>query len=587
MEQHVKFTIGSIFKGEGFKQAQQAVSDVNTNVKKSAALCSQLASTVGMVDASYANAITGMLAALTSGNPVLIATQVAVTGVTMVLDTLKKSYDDTAKEAEEAYQRVKAMRDQMVKAFNKEQQSDIELFIGHLKSIESNFDAITKSAREFTAAMNKLDKSYDTEDVLQMKIDQFNSLANSNGSDADKALLKAKNDLALVLQENANKEKYAQQEIDAANKKRIDGENKLHEIDNETAAINEKRQDILKELHRVGSIDVTIQERLVKNLEELDAKQKALDEQRLKAEDQIVNANRETAQAEQDYNVQLKRNELARLEAQQKVADAETSAAEQEQNDAYERHQQYMEFIRGCEEQIEQMERIRKQEQDDADKKHDAQLKLLDQMEKELKAEQDKLGLGRGGGASSNLAYGASGSNGDHPSERQQQTSNAWNNNPGARGLVLDTIDKFFQDNSGPQIANKLNLQNKQAQNKIAQGAKEQALNQGASRASAEKAGRDAAKAYRDAASSKEGRQLAQDAKRMNDLQRKLDRGGKLTDKEKKELEDLKRQQAGKNADKLRAEEQLKNINELPNNVKKIADNVDAMKKQLDKLGLK
>lgn len=39
-EQRVQFTIGSIFKGEGFKQARQAIVDTNNGVKKAMNLCS-------------------------------------------------------------------------------------------------------------------------------------------------------------------------------------------------------------------------------------------------------------------------------------------------------------------------------------------------------------------------------------------------------------------------------------------------------------------------------------------------------------------------------------------------------------------
>ncbi len=86
-----------------------------------------------MMDASYAkaaNAVTGLLAALTSGNPILIAAQAAMTGITFVLDKLKESYDNTAREAEAAYQKVKKARDEAVQAFSKQQQQEMKSFIG-------------------------------------------------------------------------------------------------------------------------------------------------------------------------------------------------------------------------------------------------------------------------------------------------------------------------------------------------------------------------------------------------------------------------------------------------------------------------
>jgi len=64
MEQKVQFTIGSIFKGEGFKQAQSTIKEMDGAMKKSIGTISMLASNVGMMDAKYAkatNAITGML----------------------------------------------------------------------------------------------------------------------------------------------------------------------------------------------------------------------------------------------------------------------------------------------------------------------------------------------------------------------------------------------------------------------------------------------------------------------------------------------------------------------------------------------
>ena len=89
-----------------------------------------------------------------------------------------------------------------------------------------------------------------------MRIDAFKQTAGRN--DADVALDKAKSEYAIVLQENANNEKYAQQKIDDANTKREDAEKKIALIEEETSKINEKRQEILKELNSKGKIDISI-----------------------------------------------------------------------------------------------------------------------------------------------------------------------------------------------------------------------------------------------------------------------------------------------------------------------------------------
>lgn len=163
-EQRVQFTIGSIFKGEGFKQAQAAVKDVNQAVKTSASVIGNLASNVGILDSKYAKAagaVTGLTSALTTGNPVMAAFGVAMTGVSLVISTFNDRLAEQKKLHDELTESLKRTHDQLVKTWSKEQASEMAKFNDSLKEVGDSYDRITKEANQLMSAVNKLASTRD------------------------------------------------------------------------------------------------------------------------------------------------------------------------------------------------------------------------------------------------------------------------------------------------------------------------------------------------------------------------------------------------------------------------------------------
>ena len=158
-EQRVQFTIGSVFQGEGFKQAQQAVSEVNNAVKKSTAMIGNLASNIGILDAKYAkaaSAVTGLTSALMTGNPVMAAFGVAMTGVSLIISTFNERLAEQKKLQDELTESLKRTHDQLVKTWSNEQAAQMAKFNASLKEMGDSYDRITKEANELIAATNKL-----------------------------------------------------------------------------------------------------------------------------------------------------------------------------------------------------------------------------------------------------------------------------------------------------------------------------------------------------------------------------------------------------------------------------------------------
>ena len=89
----INFSIGSTFSGEGFKQLQTAMGNTSKNLKQAAQVTTQMVSALGMMNSKFsqaANAIGGMMQAIASGNPYLIAFQAVLTGIALFQDLMGK-----------------------------------------------------------------------------------------------------------------------------------------------------------------------------------------------------------------------------------------------------------------------------------------------------------------------------------------------------------------------------------------------------------------------------------------------------------------------------------------------------------------
>ena len=79
----------------------------------------------------------------------------------------------------------------------------------------------------------------------------------------------------------------------------------------------------------------------------------------------------------------------------------------------------------------------------------------LDAAQKELDNATSQMGWGRSGGGSGPVSK----PNGSVLTEREQRTSDAWNNSLISRGLIMGTMGNFFNNGGANQIGERLNLQ--------------------------------------------------------------------------------------------------------------------------------
>lgn len=557
-DQTIMFKIGSLFKGEGFQKAQAAVKGVNDAVKKSTGVVSLLASNLGMLDAKYAratNAVTGMITALTNFNPMIAAVQVGMTTVSAVIGKLndklerqKKYLDDLSK----YYASVHAI---IVKTYSDEQAKQMEKHLKIVENIGKEFDTITRAAKEFTAAINKLDATRDAGGLIQMQIDKIQAVAEASGANA--GLVAAQKDYEIVLRENAIREKRAGEAIDAANRARLEAQGRVETANNQIAELDYQYQQNLEKLNSIGNIDANLRKQLVDDNKAIMAKRKAIEEGRDKAEEAITTAEYAVKQANEEMANAVLQGKLERIKAQQVVVDAEDAVAKELEK---------------------QKEELKKERERKAKERADALKKERADVSSQLKEAQSKQKE-----AESNLKTIQGGEKPKSVAEALED----WNKNLG-QNLVNQRIQDFFDNGGLGQIAERLILQNAEDQKAVAEAAIAAGIKDGTIRtkAQADRAGRDAARAQRDYASSKQARQEAQDERRRQQLAEEAAdaflKGRQLDPRKQAELDRLNQIAAGKNAQKAALDAAKKAEAEAKENLKKTAKNVEKIQERLD-----
>ena len=161
----INFSIGSTFSGEGFKQLQSAMSNSAKNIKQTAQVTSQMVSTLGMMDQSFsqaANAIGGMMSAIATGNPYLIAIQAAMTGIITIQKYMQSESDKLKERMDELAESVRKAHEKLVESVNNETIDNYQRLITECENLTSEFDRMTKQAEDFVDIVNKIDAARDT-----------------------------------------------------------------------------------------------------------------------------------------------------------------------------------------------------------------------------------------------------------------------------------------------------------------------------------------------------------------------------------------------------------------------------------------
>lgn len=320
-EQHLQFSIGSTFSGEGFKQAQQTVGELNGAVTKGAGYVGQLSSAMGGLDGTVgkaARALSGMLAALTSGNPILLGVTAAVSALTWAYSKLKEQQEEAKKEAEEFIRTQSAFNEQLNTKFVTEATS-------RMASLAKEFERITKHANDLTAAMSSLDSARAQGGIIALQAEKVAAVM-AEVSDEARNLTAAEYDLKIATAKAAAARQASQAELDKAHQAVVDEENRIANLAEQRAAVLNSISTLEKSLENAKRNNLTSYESGVKKLETLRSKLAEIDEKTATTREHIQVLLVQEQTAAEKYNNAVASAEIEVTAATGKIADLKQKA---------------------------------------------------------------------------------------------------------------------------------------------------------------------------------------------------------------------------------------------------------------------
>ena len=329
MAQKISFEIGSTFSGEGFRQAQASVGNMNNNIKSAASTASQLSSAFGGLDASAAKsmrAITGMINSLVTLNATAIITQAAMIAISVYVEKCNK-------EMEALKERSEALKASVDKAFDRAVAGQIKNVHDEIKSISGEFDRITAQATAFAAALSGLKGSVATGGIINLEIEKVNEMLRAH-SDAEKETIEATYNLKIATAKAAASREQWNDKIEAAHNAVVSNAERVANCDKEIAIIQQKRADLEEaRLQLVGS-NSDKAEKLAATIAQLAAEEEAI---RTKQNDLRAKGNLLLVQEQKtmvDSENAEKEMALAITRATAKVTDVEHAAEKMAEKEA-------------------------------------------------------------------------------------------------------------------------------------------------------------------------------------------------------------------------------------------------------------
>jgi hypothetical protein len=239
MAQQLRFEIGSSFSGEGFKQAQKSVGDMNNSVKSAVANTSNLAAAFGGLDTSFGKAMraaTGMLDALVSLNAAAILTQGAMLAISAYVDKCNKEMERLKTSADN----LKASVD---KAFSRSMAESVADVNAQIKNISGGFERVTAQASAFAAAMSGLKGSVATGGIINLEIEKVNKMLEAHSA-AEKSAVEATYNLKIATEKAAASREQWKDKIEAAHAAVVANQERIANADKELAAVQAKRTSL-------------------------------------------------------------------------------------------------------------------------------------------------------------------------------------------------------------------------------------------------------------------------------------------------------------------------------------------------------
>lgn len=231
----IMFKIGSVFQGEGFKKAQQAVGAMNGKVKQATGAAGQLAHALGGLDSSASKAV-GAVSGLVQSFLTMGVAGAAIQGVMLGVNFLISKMNEENKKTKESIDKVTKALDDM----GKQSPKYLEELNDELKSIEGNFDAITAKANAFGAALEGVRAANANGGLVDLEIEKLNAILEAH-SEAEVKTIETTYALKAAIEKSANIE--AEWSVKRANAAEAveEAESKIANIDEQLAAVEAKR----------------------------------------------------------------------------------------------------------------------------------------------------------------------------------------------------------------------------------------------------------------------------------------------------------------------------------------------------------
>lgn len=279
MEHKIQFTIGSAFKGEGFKQSVQATKELSIGVRKAAGVAGALAGAFGSMDTKFskaASAIAGLMSALATGNPIIIATTAAVTGLTFVVSKYKETVEGAAKKALE-------LNEAWHKKMYSETDSDLNLVMKQIQDISDEFDRVTKQADAFKKAMLGVTSAEGAARLINIETEKFNAMLNATTEEA-KAIIEQEYAVKIALEKKA-------QALDSANLKTMQVQAKIDEAEEQIYNAEQAQIKLMKERNEIELKISMLADNDQKGREELNKRLQTISDAYKKQSEIITSAN--------------------------------------------------------------------------------------------------------------------------------------------------------------------------------------------------------------------------------------------------------------------------------------------------------
>ena len=267
-EQKIQFSIGSLFKGEGFQKAKQAVGDLNKNTSKAVGAFNGLMSSFGGTSSKAAiasKAITGMVEAFTSLNPAVLLVTASTAALTWGIEQCKKQEEEAQKRTEELRKQLAKLKEEMKwEGIDRNFVSKIE---DELKKLNTQFDRTTKMANSLKSAMNKLGDAQGNQKVAELEIQK--SVQGIQALDENAKKLSDSYYDSLIAEEKLIQTKEKQQRaVEDSEKATRDAEEKLQitrdsmkKMSDEIARLNSAYESAYGDEERASAIKKSLEER--------------------------------------------------------------------------------------------------------------------------------------------------------------------------------------------------------------------------------------------------------------------------------------------------------------------------------------